>query len=81
MNYLLPQFPGVQLERRLICGAEEMNEVQDESVDVVVATGVFCNIPDVQKALREIIRTLVPVSTEYMYSNQARPSICRSLVI
>jgi ubiquinone/menaquinone biosynthesis C-methylase UbiE len=49
------------MERRLLCGAEDMSEVETGSVDAVVGTMVFCNIGDIQKAYREIQRVLVPV--------------------
>lgn len=46
----------------LILSAEDMNGVQDESVDVVVSTLVLCSVSNVQKVLQEVRRVLRPVS-------------------
>jgi ubiquinone/menaquinone biosynthesis C-methylase UbiE len=59
----LQKHPGVNLERRLVCRAEDMSDIKDNSVDIVVATLVFCNVNKVAVVFNEIIRVLVPVRT------------------
>lgn len=62
-----PQYPGVKLERRLITGVEDMSEIPDGSVDVLVGTMVFCQVKDIEKTFKEILRVLVPVCRTMFY--------------
>ncbi|XP_054640696.1 putative methyltransferase-like protein 7A [Dunckerocampus dactyliophorus] len=45
-------------EAFLVVPAEDMKEVQDESVDVVVCTLVLCSVRDVKMVLQEVRRVL-----------------------
>lgn len=42
--------------------AEDMKQIEDNSVDVVVATYVLCSVKDRNKTLNEIQRVLKKVS-------------------
>lgn len=53
-------YPNNTLGKSIIDNAENMNQVPDESVDIVVGTFVLCCIDDPFAALREIFRDLVP---------------------
>ena len=46
----------------MIMTGEEMNMVEDNSMDVVVITLVLCSVNDVKKVLEQTKRVLVPVS-------------------
>lgn len=52
--------PNINLEKSIIGNAENMDQVADESVDIVVGTFILCCINDPIAALREIYRVLVP---------------------
>ena len=54
------QHAGVKISAFYAVSAENMQEVQSGSVDVVVSTGVFCSVVDPDQCLREIIRVLKP---------------------
>lgn len=67
----LSKFPGIHLEQRLICGAEHIVGVENGSVDVVIATAVFCNVKDVNAVFNEIKRILVPGGKFYYMDHVA----------
>ena len=46
---------------------ENMEGIQDASVDVVIGTTVFCQVKDMKKVLSEIKRVLVPVISCSMF--------------
>lgn len=50
-------------EEFLTVPGEDMRDIQDESVDVVVATLVLCSVNNVQKVLQEVRRVLRAVSS------------------
>lgn len=54
------KYPQVTLERTVLAMAEDMKEVENESVDVVVSTYVLCSVEDIVAVLQEIKRVLVP---------------------
>jgi len=56
------EYPNVTLVKSIIGNAENMEEVSDNSVDVVVGTLILCCINDPNAALKEIYRVLSPVS-------------------
>lgn len=44
---------------------ENMEGVENSSVDVVIGTAVFCQVKSMEKVFKEIQRVLVPVSCFY----------------
>ena len=55
-------FVEVQVSRFHVDGAENLRDsVEEESVDAVVVTCVFCSVNDVVRSLQEILRVLKPV--------------------
>lgn len=54
------QLPGVQISAFLISSAENMREVESESVDAVVSVAVLCSVDNPDQCLREIMRVLKP---------------------
>lgn len=55
-------FSHFHLEK-IVCGrAENMDAIQDESMDAVVCTLTLCSVEDIEAVLAEIIRVLKPVS-------------------
>jgi ubiquinone/menaquinone biosynthesis C-methylase UbiE len=56
----MKKHPGIHLEKFVHAGAENMEEIQDSSVDVVIGTAVFCQVKNMQKVLSEVKRVLVP---------------------
>ena len=58
---------NIKLEKFVLGHAEDMNEVQSGSVDVVVSTLVLCSVKDVKKTLMEIQRVLAPVISSIQY--------------
>jgi ubiquinone/menaquinone biosynthesis C-methylase UbiE len=49
------------MERFIVGFAEDMKDVPDNSVDIVVSTMVLCSVRNIERALKEIQRVLVPV--------------------
>jgi ubiquinone/menaquinone biosynthesis C-methylase UbiE len=49
------------MERFIVGFAEDMKDVEDNSVDIVVSTMVLCSVRSIERALKEIQRVLVPV--------------------
>lgn len=49
-------------EKFVVASGEDMGSVEDNSVDVVVATLVLCSVNNIPKTLREAHRILRPVS-------------------
>ena len=54
------QHPELQIMAFHVSPAENMQEVESGSVDVVVSTTVFCSVDDPNQCLQEIIRVLKP---------------------
>ncbi|XP_022248725.1 methyltransferase-like protein 7A [Limulus polyphemus] len=54
----------VIVERLMCCGAEDMKDVPDNSVDAVTSTYVLCSVTSIQETLKEILRVLTPVSCQ-----------------
>ncbi|CAL8116545.1 unnamed protein product [Orchesella dallaii] len=73
------KFPGVELERYLITGAEDMKDIPDHSVDAVVSTSVLCSANDVQGIYKEIRRVLVPGGRYFFMDHviDPRPSLLK----
>ncbi|XP_067139056.1 thiol S-methyltransferase TMT1B-like [Centruroides vittatus] len=67
------KFPNVKLDLFICSGAEDMKEIEDDSVDVVVATHVLCSVNNVQKVLQEVKRVLMKGSRFYYYDHQISP--------
>lgn len=54
------KFPNIRSEEILKTTGEKMDEVPDNSVDVVVMTLVLCSVSETEKILQQILRVLVP---------------------
>lgn len=54
------KFPHITIKKFIRGSAEDMSDVQSESVDVVVSTHVLCSVTDVDACLKEIRRVLTP---------------------
>lgn len=63
----------------IVTSGEDMEEVKDESLDVVVCTLVLCSVGNVQQVLQEVRRILKTVSLRMLPSN-AVGDICISLL-
>ncbi|XP_076328611.1 thiol S-methyltransferase TMT1B-like [Tachypleus tridentatus] len=50
----------VIVERLICCGAEDIKDVPDNSVDAVTSTYVLCSVTSIQETLKEILRVLTP---------------------
>lgn len=55
-------FPHIQYKRTVIQPAENMSQVEDNSLDVVVSTFLHCSCQDSDAVLKEVKRVLKPVS-------------------
>ncbi len=55
------KFAHINCEEFLNGNVEDMNQIEDESMDVVVATYLLCSVEDRDKALKEIKRVLKKV--------------------
>lgn len=56
------KFPHIQYKRTVIQPAENMRDVEDNSLDVVVSTYLHCSCQDSDAVLKEVKRVLKPVS-------------------
>ncbi|CAG2162371.1 unnamed protein product [Oppiella nova] len=61
------KFPNILCEDFVNGMAEDMRQIEDNSVDVVVATYVLCSVKDRNKTLREIRRVLKKGGTIMKY--------------
>ncbi|XP_023241474.1 methyltransferase-like protein 7A [Centruroides sculpturatus] len=68
------QFESLHLENFYCTGAEDMNEIKDESVDIVVSTFVLCSVQDMEKSLKEIKRVLVKRGKYYYLEHDRDPN-------
>lgn len=56
------KFPTITIKKVVTGIAENMVEIQDNSVAVVVCTLTLCSVQDIPKVLQEVKRVLKPVS-------------------
>ena len=70
-HHLNNTVPKLTLEKFLICSAENMNDIEDSSVDVVVAIHLLCCVRNPEKVLSEIHRVLSPGGRYYMLEHVA----------
>ena len=56
------KFPHIYLKQCVTGFAEEIKEVQENSVAAVVCTLTLCSVSDIAKVLQEVKRVLKPVS-------------------
>ncbi|CAL4067237.1 unnamed protein product [Meganyctiphanes norvegica] len=54
------KFGNIHSEEIIVCGGEDMDMVESNSIDVVVMTLVLCSVTDVKQCLKQIIRVLTP---------------------
>lgn len=54
------KFSNIHSEEIIVCGGEDMDMVESNSVDVVVMTLVLCSVLDMEKCLQQIVRVLAP---------------------
>ncbi|KAG8225136.1 hypothetical protein J437_LFUL006160 [Ladona fulva] len=53
-------YPHIELKNLIVAEAENMEEIEDNSVDAVVCSLVLCSAKDPKRILREIKRVLLP---------------------
>jgi ubiquinone/menaquinone biosynthesis C-methylase UbiE len=63
------EHPHIVMKRFVVGFAEDMKEVEDNSIDIVVSTMVLCSVRSIQKTLNEIQRVLAPVNSILKVSN------------
>lgn len=56
------------MEKFLLTTAEDMRDIDDNSIDVVVSTLVLCSVRSVEKTLKEVHRVLAPVHLFRLYN-------------
>merc|ERR1719376_1766702 len=54
------KFTNIHSSEIIVCGGEDMDMVESNSIDVVVMTLVLCSVLDVKKCLQQIHRVLTP---------------------
>ncbi|XP_018013645.1 putative methyltransferase-like protein 7A [Hyalella azteca] len=54
------KFPNIKSEEFIVAKGEDMEMVEDNSVDVVVVSLVLCSVGDCKKFLQQVLRVLVP---------------------
>ncbi|XP_076369607.1 thiol S-methyltransferase TMT1A-like isoform X1 [Tachypleus tridentatus] len=63
----------VVVEQLLCCGAEDMKDIPDNSVDTVTSTYVMCSVTSIQETLKEILRVLTPGGKYYFFEHVVFP--------
>ncbi|XP_013792415.2 methyltransferase-like protein 7B, partial [Limulus polyphemus] len=63
----------VVVEKLLCCGAEDMKDIPDNSVDAVTSTYVMCSVTSIQETLKEILRVLTPGGKYYFFEHVTFP--------
>jgi ubiquinone/menaquinone biosynthesis C-methylase UbiE len=58
--------PHIVMKRFVVGFAEDMKEVENNSIDIVVSTMVLCSVRSIQKTLNEVQRVLAPVNTSFI---------------
>lgn len=56
------KYPALKMERFVVAKAEDMKDIEDNSIDVVVSTLVLCSVDSVEQTLKEVHRIIAPVS-------------------
>lgn len=54
------KFSNIHSEEIIVCGGEDMDMVESNSIDVAVMTLVLCSVLDMKKCLQQIHRVLAP---------------------
>lgn len=70
---LQAQYPNITLEKSIICEAEDMKEIEDDTFDIVLGTQVMCCIQNPKKAMAEIKRVLKPGGKYYFMESVTYP--------
>lgn len=63
------KYPDIKMEKFIINSAEDMKEIEDNSVDVVVSTLVLCSVTSVEKSVKEVHRVLVSGGKYYYWEH------------
>ena len=63
------EHPHIVMKRFVVGFADDMKEVEDNSIDIVVSTMVLCSVRSIEGALNEILRVLAPVIFTLKASN------------
>jgi SAM-dependent methyltransferase len=71
---LQSEFPNIELEKSVICEAEDMSELADKSFDIVLGTQVMCCIQQPKLAMAEIRRVLRPGGKYYFMESVNYPN-------
>lgn len=61
----------IKVDRFVRGTAEDMNDVGDNTVDVVVSTHVLCSVDDPERCLKEVVRVLKPGGRFYFVEHVA----------
>ncbi|XP_046639250.1 methyltransferase-like protein 7A [Daphnia pulicaria] len=60
---------NIKMEKFILTNAEDMKEVEDNSMDVVVSTLVLCSVRNVKQTLKEVHRVLAPGGKFYYWEH------------
>ncbi|EFX73758.1 hypothetical protein DAPPUDRAFT_109556 [Daphnia pulex] len=63
------KYPDIQMDKFIVSNAEDMKEVEDNSVDIVVSTLVLCSVTSVEQTLKEVHRVLAPGGKFYYWEH------------
>jgi len=63
------KYPGLQMDKFISSGAEDMKGVADGSIDVVVSTLVLCSVESLEKTFSEVSRVLAPGGKFYYWEH------------
>ena len=56
----MKKYPDIEVERMIIAKADDLSEVENNSVDVVLSTLVLCSVDDLSVTMKEVMRVLTP---------------------
>ena len=71
----IERLAAADLDGEIVAGRAERLPFADDSVDAVVASCVFCSIPDIDAALAEIARVLAPAGTLRFFEHVRSPGL------
>ncbi|XP_057369893.1 N6-adenosine-methyltransferase TMT1A-like [Daphnia carinata] len=63
------KYPDIKMEKFIVSNAEDMKEVEDNSIDIVVSTLVLCSVTSVERTLSEVQRILEPGGKFYYWEH------------
>lgn len=63
------KYPNVKMDKFVVGSAEDMKDIEDNSVDIVVSTLVLCSVGSVERTLKEVHRVLAPGGKFYYWEH------------